>query len=249
MSASLQKAALGALGVEILLFLLITFVWAKQMQHPVPQNVVQMVLIPTPAMVKNPAPIVNAPHPKPLPVPPKQKLVSHRMHVMPIPKPVLHPLPKMMPHPRPKTIPRPIPNPIHHLIHRPEPNPVVKHHSYPENHEVVKTMVKPVVKSVTPPVPSVTPKYRDMVRAAVQRSVIYPLAAKIAQITGKVRVSFVFSDGQVSDEKVLVGSGARVLDQAALAAILRAHIPAPPVNLQDQVLHFEIWVRFYMVHS
>lgn len=222
---------MGALGIESLLLLLAGFFLVHQVQQPLHRDVVQMMLVPAPPRVSPPKP-----------VPPRPKPVVHKATPKPVPKPV----PKPTPHPVIRH------RPVHHVVRH---HPVVHKPAVKKllPHQIPKKITRPVVHAVAKSAPKaihpVPPQYRDIVREAVQHAVVYPLAARIAQITGRARVSFDFSQGRVSNEKIIVSSNAAVLDQAALAAILRAHIPTPPPDLSGRILHFVIWVRFYMVHS
>lgn len=201
-----------------------------------------MVIVPPAPVVHKVQPAVHQPLPAPMPRP--HPVIAKPRRV------IRKPVPKVVRHAVVRKITRRIPKPVHHHFrHRVVTKPRTVSHI---NRHPIKTPVAVVhhKASPLPPQPAVvTPAYRSRVRAAVQRAVKYPFAARIAQITGKVRVSFVYSHGQVSDEHVLVSSGAAVLDQAALSAVENAMIPEPPPNLRGRVLHFSIWVRFFMEHS
>lgn len=62
-----------------------------------------------------------------------------------------------------------------------------------------------------------------------------------AGVRGTVRISFtVGQSGEVREAHVLRSSGQRVLDEAALAAVLGAKFPAPPPALSQANLNYEV---------
>lgn len=163
---------------------------------------------------------------KPKPAPPKPK----------IKKPVVKPKPKH--------------KPIHHIVHHrhipkpPPPKPITKPTPAPP---------KAVTVPQPPPRPSVSPDvmslFEQQVHAAIQSALVYPYAAKLAHISGRVQVSFTYRAGNISDIKILQGSPYAMLNTAAIQAVQSASYPTPPANLGDRVLQFEIWVSFRQVNS
>lgn len=151
--------------------------------------------------------------------------------------------------PPPKPVvrhPHPIPKPIHHVVHHrhipkpPPPKPVAK-----------PTPVPPKTVTVPQPVPrkpSVSPDVMTLfdqeVHAAIQSALVYPYAAKMAHLSGRVRVSFAYRAGVVSDIRILQASPYAMFNTAAIQAVQSADYPAPPEKLGDRELQFELWVRF-----
>ena len=150
--------------------------------------------------------------------------------------------------------------PVHKVVHK------VTHKANPERmKQVAENEPSPVVKTPDPmpekkapatpdkaepvrqkQVPSeITPSFRGEVRAAVQAAVVYPMAARMAHMTGRVRVGFFYLDGVPSGARIIVSSGNGMLDRAALAAVMAASYPRPDRDFQGKQLEFELWVRFY----
>ena len=99
------------------------------------------------------------------------------------------------------------------------------------------------------PSPEITPSFKDEVRAAVQAAVVYPMAARMAHVTGRARVAFFYLDGMPSDARIIVSSGNGLLDRAALAAVMAASYPRPAPEFAGKKLQFELWVRFHGVEE
>jgi protein TonB len=79
---------------------------------------------------------------------------------------------------------------------------------------------------------------------AVQRAVVYPMAASEMHLLGRVQVAFTLHDGRVEDVGMVRGSGFPILDRAALAAVRSASYPNTPTVQQDRSLRFRVWVAF-----
>lgn len=175
----------------------------------------------TPAVVKlsiaMPAP-PKPPTPQPKPVPPPPK---------PVPPPPPQPVAPPLPLPPPPPLPRPAQHVFRHYVRPKLPPPVVQ---------------PPVVP--TPPAPSPPPapaapsageldRFRAAMRRAVQAVVnsVYPQAAQMANETGTVYVTFIYTDGVVSDVELAQSSGYPLLDKAALEAARIAQYPLPPAGL------------------
>ena len=84
------------------------------------------------------------------------------------------------------------------------------------------------------------------VQAAVQAASVYPPAARVRRVQGRVRVSFDYADGHAGAPSVLVSSQAAVLDHAALRAVRTASYPAPPPALGHEHRQLVVWVDFRM---
>ena len=130
-----------------------------------------------------------------------------------------------------------------------DPQPkVAENQTTPETASPVDMAAKPIEQSKpdkTFPAASVSDAFKGSVRAAVQSAVAYPLAAKLAHVAGKTKVSFDFLDGKVSNLSIVTSSGFVMLDEAALKAVEAASYPAPPSEVSGKTLPFEVWVRFF----
>jgi protein TonB len=166
----------------------------------------------------------------------------------PPPKPQAKPTPKP---PIQKPKPRPKPKPIHHVV---KPRAVPKP---PPPKQVAVTTPDPPktvpVPQTAPPRPSVSPDvmslFEQQVHEAIQAVLVYPYAAKLAHIQGRVQVSFSYRDGRVSDIKIIRTSDYGMFNTAAQQAVLSASYPSPPAALAGRALQFEVWVRFDQVST
>ena len=88
--------------------------------------------------------------------------------------------------------------------------------------------------------------YQAQVQAHLQRFRTYPEAARSRGITGVATVRFALGrDGQVLSASLVRGSGASVLDEAALAVVRRASpFPPFPVGLGRARMDFAAPMRF-----
>lgn len=91
--------------------------------------------------------------------------------------------------------------------------------------------------------------FEQQVHTAIQSALVYPYAAKMAHIAGRVQVSFTYCAGKISEIKILQASPYAMLNTAAIQAVQSAAYPTPPANLGDRVLQFEIWVNFRQVNA
>ncbi len=154
-------------------------------------------------------------------------------------------------------------------LHRPAPAQV--HHAPPEPHKVEpKPVPVPAVAAaapVQPPAPTpvapsapqqvvttnvapeVQASFRSLIRAAIQAAAHDPYAARVAHLSGRVQMSFVYRDGRISGVTIKTSSGYEMIDLAARQAVLDAAYPAPPANLAGQELSFEMWVHIYQTES
>lgn len=234
----LATAALAALLLESALIAAVVW-WIAAGLHPVvrPKGLSRIEL-----SLTVPAPVVAHPLPKPRP---------------PYPRPVAHPLPKPPPvphvhvHPHPKPVPKPKAKPTrrhHRLVHHRRPVHPVARPQPVATHPVPKAAAIP--KPSTPPRrapagnPSALAAWEDHVKAAIQDALVYPSSARWLGESGRVRVSFEWTEGVVLHPQVLVSSGIPALDRAALMAVRDATIPPPPGDIGSRPFRFAIWVRF-----
>ena len=215
-----QVRTYQAFGIALLIEILVVAIMATLLAHPpqmMPKDSEPVKLV----IVNEPTPPKPVAKPKPMPPVPKPKpVVRHVIHPRPVvtsqpPKP--DPIPPKVATPTAFTQPVP-PPPAPSLP--PQPAPVV------DNTAAVKA------------------SYDDKIHAAVQSAVYYPRAAAAMNFSGRVRVEFHLLNSVASDAKVLVSSNLGMIDRAALRAVKIAAYPAPPKELRDKDLTYQVWVEF-----
>ena len=82
------------------------------------------------------------------------------------------------------------------------------------------------------------------IRRAVQEAVIYPASARMQHREGRAQIGFAFRSGMVSNVALIVSSGSRLIDHAALAAVQRAAMPRAPAPIANTMLKLSVWVQF-----
>lgn len=148
--------------------------------------------------------------------------------VEPPPKPEVKPKPK----PKPKAKPKPKPKPKK----KPKPEPVVEHEPVEYIEPIVQQPPVQVAKIAPAPVAAPAPtqpafdpgklalieaSYQSRLRQLIDEKKTYPRRAKRLGREGKVYVSFVvLPDGTIQEVTLREGSGVKILDQAAIKAIL-----------------------------
>jgi periplasmic protein TonB len=231
-SFGLRRAAPLALGIEAILLGGALALLTHKAPPPPPPAVTTLTLAATPA----PAP--KAPEP----APPKP---APAVKPTPVAKPVVHPPPRppvpvrhVSPPPRPATPPPPVPAPS------PEPTPPA---AAPNTPATDAPAPPPPPQPPAPPAPAAgaaDASFDATLRAAIEAALRYPESARMAGITGRVRVAFTYRDGSVSDVRVVVSSGRALLDRAALAAVSSAEYPKPAPGLAGKSLSKQLWVTF-----
>ncbi len=215
----LSRAALAALAIEsLLLALLLALLNRGYTKAPEPLHVIQLqVSTMQPPKAKPPQPAPPKPHVQAHQLPPKPQPVQP---AQPSPAKALPPLP-VASTPTPTSVPAPVAHP--------SPAP-----SKPS---------PPVAKTVTSaPDPRLRASFEDKLRTAIQAALNYPYAARMAHMHGRTQVSFVIRHGQIGEAQVVTSSGYRILDTAALQALMTAHVPELPEELEHQDLAFTLWV-------
>ena len=161
--------------------------------------------------------------------------------------------PKVQPLPPPKPVPKviaaaPVPAPATPTppVQRPEPAPVVANDS---------PIAEPPAPVAPPPPPSANlradreAEFAARVRAAIQAAVSYPPAARISGFRGRARVEFNFRDGVASQMRIILTSGAGLIDRAALAAVATAAYPPAPESLKGKDQVYQVTVVFELTAS
>jgi TonB family protein len=87
-------------------------------------------------------------------------------------------------------------------------------------------------------------RLRGAISEAVRAVAEMPLSARLQRRAGRAQVGFAYQDGTVADATLLQSSQSRVLDQAALTAVMRARYPSPPATLRGRRLSLQVWVDF-----
>lgn len=86
----------------------------------------------------------------------------------------------------------------------------------------------PAAEETTPEKPGIA-QFVAEVAAAVERAKVYPETARRRGLFGTTRVALrIGPAGEVSEVRVIGPSGAKALDDAALAAVRNARMPVPP---------------------
>ena len=104
----------------------------------------------------------------------------------------------------------------------------------------------------SPPAPAATvqqqvgpsDEYKAKIQAAVQTAFYYPMAASEMGLHGRTRVGFTLRNTTATDLKIVVSSTLGIIDRAALQAVQKAAMPAPPAELRDKPIYYEIWIDF-----
>ena len=162
--------------------------------------------------------VTPKPRPKPIPHPPPKHAVA--------PKPApTRPLPKAVP-PKPAPLP---PSPVAAPVPPPPPAPL---------------RAAPLPPPPPAPDPQVRDSYLGRVKAAIQAAVRYPAAARMMGEQGRVEVAFALKDGVADGVRVLVPGIAAGFNDAALAAVRAARVPAPPPALAGKRMNLTLWVEF-----
>ncbi|MDE2342661.1 MAG: TonB family protein [Betaproteobacteria bacterium] len=157
--------------------------------------------------------------PQPKPVPPVPPQPTHKT-----------PLPRKM-----DPVPAPRPMPAVQPVKAAEPSPFA---------EKSPPATPPAPPAAAQPSPDVLADYMSKVRAAVQSALVYPESAREMQFTGRARLEFQLYHGVQSKARVVVSSGFRVFDRAALLAVQNAQYPQPPSSMADESRLFQVWVEF-----
>ena len=113
------------------------------------------------------------------------------------------------------------------------------------------TAVAPVQPSTIAP-PATSPhdiqpaleSWEARIRQAVQDAALYPPSARLLHRDGRAQIRFDYDRGTIERASIAQSSHFEALDQAALAAVTRAAIPAPPAELGPQTRAMLVWVQF-----
>jgi TonB family protein len=87
-------------------------------------------------------------------------------------------------------------------------------------------------------------RYTERLRQAIQAAVRYPASERALGQQGKVRVSFVLQDGELTQLVLVSGSGRPALDRAALHAVLVTQVPPAPATLKVNGERCQITIVF-----
>jgi protein TonB len=235
-SFGLRRAAPLALGIEAMLLGGALALLTHKAPPPPPPTVTTLTLSATPAAAPK-APVPAPPKPAPAAKP------------TPIAKPVVHPPPRPpvpvrhVSPPQPAIAPPPVPAPSP----APAPTPPTAAPNTPATDALPVPPAPPAPQPPAPPAPAAgatDPSFDATLRAAIEAALRYPESARMAGITGRVRVAFTYRDGSASDARIVVSSGTGLLDRAALAAVSAADYPKPAPDLAGKSLSKQLWVTF-----
>lgn len=133
---------------------------------------------------------------------------------------------------------RPLPPP-----EPPPPKPAPPLPAPPKPVSVRPTPAPPRVVSAAPTVHQLA-AFEATLRAAIQRALVYPAAARMMHLRGQVRVAFDYHDGKVTNVRVIEAAGFPAFNRAAAEAVARAAYPMPIPAIGHRLMHFVLWVRF-----
>ena len=195
------------------------------------------------------APLPEAPvgDPPPVDVPPPEPTMTEPPEP---PEKIAEPPPVVTP-PAPAITPEPAP--ITHTATpppkpRPLPRPTMDKAPVPTSAPVAP----PPVQSIAPPLPSpvatalaVDPSWQKAVSGWLSAAKTYPDEARRRAEEGRVTIRFtVDRSGRVLDATIIGSSGSQLLDQAALALLRQASLPAFPVSMMQAQMTITTALRY-----
>lgn len=92
--------------------------------------------------------------------------------------------------------------------------------------------------------PGLLAAWEARIHQAVQNALAYPNVARLMHREGRTRIRFDYEDGSVARVSVVETSTLAALDRAAVDAVTRAAIPAPPREIAGQNRTLLLWVTF-----
>jgi TonB family protein len=91
--------------------------------------------------------------------------------------------------------------------------------------------------------------FENKIQSAVQLAAIYPPAARMQRRQGRARVRFTYADGHAGMATLMISSDSQTLDRAAMDAVQRAQLPAPPSQISMHKLDMLVWVSFSLASA
>ncbi len=138
-------------------------------------------------------------------------------------------------------------------LHRPTASRAQPHPANTSAAAEANTPAQPPPLPSTPTQPSPDPAaigaFEAKVQSAVQEAASYPAIARMQHRQGRARVRFTYADGHEMDAALVVSSNSAALDHAALAAVQRATLPAPPTQIAARRLDMMVWVSFTLTSA
>ncbi len=221
MRADFRKATAQSVGLALLIEagLIAGLIGYGMLHHQTDHIKTETVIMLEPEVPIAPKPEAK---PEPKPEPPKAKPLPPKIKTPPLAVKQKVELPKpSLPKPaEEKAVPTPVATPTAATEPAPPHLPV-----------------QPPVSSAVDP--HVVSSYASRLLAAVQAATRCP---DDAQFIGRVRVAFSLRDTQTSNIRIVTPSGIKAIDNAALHAVLDAHIPEPPAEMQGTSRSFQTWV-------
>ena len=267
----------AALGISVLLHLglpaLIFFSGSQAATPPtvktLPVSLTMFKPAPTPPpVVVEPVVVAKVePPPKPKPKVKAKPKPKPKVKPKPKPKPKVKPKPKPKPKPKVKPKPEPEPEPIIEPIVEQEIEPPIEYQEPPIEYQAPQVAVvtpAPAPVTAVPPVTANPPaqpdfdpgklalieaSYQTRLRQLIESKKKYPRRAKRLGHQGKVYVSFVvLPDGTIEQVELKEGSGANILDHAAMKTIISLSGTLPfPDEIKRQRWIFTIPISYELL--
>ena len=196
---------------------------------PVPEiPVVEPTTEPTPLEVPPP---VEPPAAEPMPHDPAPAEAP--------PEPVPPPEPKPEPPPRPAPQPKPAPP-------KPRPQPAPRPATAATEAQAQPPVAPTPVQAAAPAPPApISATWRASLSSWLQQNKTYPEAARARGDQGSAAVRFTVNrDGQVSDVALVRGTGSALLDDAVLALLNKARLPAFPMDMTQQTITVTVQINY-----
>jgi protein TonB len=232
--------ALSVLGHAILLLLLVLFARGAP-PLPLPQQPTGVTVAIVPSVPQPAAPPVPTPPPQPKPRPPEPKPPPKPPKPQPPPPPPPVPPPEAPAIEAPPLPPQkpPVP-PVRRVVRRPEPRRV-----FAPPPIAAPQPAAPAPARAPAPVRAISPGYRALLGAWLERHKRYPESARERGEEGRVMLQFtVDRDGRVANAAVVSSSGASDLDAAVLRMMQGAVLPPFPPDMPQMRIEVRVPIDF-----
>ena len=190
------------------------------------------------------APPVEEP---PVEAPPVEPPAAESMptEVPPQPPPPPEPAPEPPPEPKPEPPPRPAPQP-QPAPPKPRPQPAPRPATAATEAQAQPPVAPTPVQAAAPAPPApISATWRASLSSWLQQNKTYPEAARARGDQGSAAVRFTVNrDGQVSDVALVRGTGSALLDDAVLALLNKARLPAFPMDMTQQTITVTVQINY-----
>jgi protein TonB len=136
---------------------------------------------------------------------------------------------------------------ISHVVRAPRREGPTPQPSAPDALPAERAPITPSASPAPPAAPhqqNAIAMLEGQIRQAVQDAAIYPPAARLMHREGRAQIRFDYTDGAVGRVGLAASSENSVLDEAALSAVRRAHLPHAPAAIGERTLALLVWVNF-----